>query len=380
VFLVDNLTLTASGRYTDVDSYGSGDTYKVGLNWGITPTLRVRASQGTSFRAPALFELDLADQTSFLGQSQVDPCIRWGENLDDGQISQTLADNCAADGLASDFTGGTTSATIITGGGLGLLEAETSTSQTIGFVWQPQFADLGVSVDYFDIEVRDEIAQFGAGGIVFDCYNSDFFPNDPLCDLFDRTGAGQGIDNVRDSFINVASQTNRGWDLSALYRTTLPWGNLSIETQHTYQVEDTRAVFAETSEDLNGQVGDPRWNGRLNLTFDRGLWSYFWGVQFIGSSSNYADREDGDRATYFGEPIRVVLETDEVIYHAFSVAREFEDWGLNARLGVSNAFDEEPPRVTTLDLGEVNTVGNSAFYSQYDWLGRRFFLDLTMTF
>ena len=80
-FLADSLTFTASGRYTDVESYGSGDTYKVGLNWGITPTIRLRASQGTSFRAPALFELYLADQTSFIAQRFVDPCIFWGDAL-----------------------------------------------------------------------------------------------------------------------------------------------------------------------------------------------------------------------------------------------------------------------------------------------------------
>ena len=76
--------------------------------------VRVRASSGTSFRTPALYELYLADQTSFTGQRRVDPCIRWGTNLADGSISQRLADNCAADGIAPDFTGAPISATIVT--------------------------------------------------------------------------------------------------------------------------------------------------------------------------------------------------------------------------------------------------------------------------
>ena len=90
------------------------------------------------------------------------------------------ADNCAADGFAPDFPGGTVTATIIAGGGAGILEAETSTSKTIGLIWTPQFADLSVSVDYFDIEVRDEVDQFGPDNIVFSCYESEFFPTDPL--------------------------------------------------------------------------------------------------------------------------------------------------------------------------------------------------------
>ena len=50
--------------------------------------------------------------------------------------------------------------------------------------------------------------------------------------------------------------------------------------------------------------------------------------------------------------------------------------------GVSNIFDEEPPRLSTIGdtSGEIETVGNSAFYSQYDWIGRNFYLNLTKTF
>lgn len=380
---VDSLILTASGRYTDVDSYGTGDTYKVGLNWGITPTFRIRASQGTSFRTPALFELYLANQTSF-GSSQrgIDPCIDWGNELAAGNISQTIADNCAAEGIPANFTGGTVTPTIITGGGFGVLKAETSESRTIGFVWQPTFAELSVSVDYFDIEVNDEVDQIGATNIVFGCYDSNFFPNEPLCDLFERVPLlNNGVDNIRDSFINIASQKNRGWDVAALYRTSLPWGSLSIETQHTFQEEDVQALFAETSEDLNGLVGDPDWVGRLNLTFDRGPWSYFWGMNFIGDSSNYV-HFGGNTALYRGETVRVVLDTDMVVYHAASISRDFEDQGLKFLVGVSNVFDEEPPQLSTIGAvgTEVSTIGNSAFYSQYDWLGRRYFLNVTKTF
>lgn len=184
----ENLTLNTSARYTDVDSYGSDTTYKVGLNWQVVDSVRLRLNQGTSFRSPALFELYLADQTSFLSQRSVDPCIRWAEGLAAGTISQRIADNCAADGIAPDFTGGSVSATIITGGGLGLLEAETSTSRTAGIIWTPEFADLSLSVDYFDIEVEDEVDQLGPGTIVFECYDSEFFPDDPLCDLWERRG------------------------------------------------------------------------------------------------------------------------------------------------------------------------------------------------
>jgi outer membrane receptor protein involved in Fe transport len=380
------LALNLSGRYTDVDSYGSDTTYKVGINWQITDSIRFRASQGTSFRTPALYELYLADQTSFVGQRNIDPCIQWGDNLETGTISQRVADNCAAtttdiypNGLPSDFTGGTITATVITGGGLGVLEAETSESKTAGIVWQPEFANLSVSLDYFDIQVDNQVDQLGGGGIVGGCYNSEFWPSDPLCDLFDRSGLNAGIDNVRDSFINVATQTNSGWDFALKYITPLWGGNLSLDTQFTFQDEASTALFEDTVRDNNGEFGEPEWVGRLWTNYDHGLWSYYWGIDFIGDVSNVRDF-GGNTTTYRGETVRVVLDSDWVMYNSFSITRNFTQKGVRATFGVRNAFDEEPPQVTTLGLGQLSTEGTSAFYSQYDYLGRRFFLSLSWDF
>jgi iron complex outermembrane receptor protein len=387
------LGLNVSGRWTDVDSYGDDTTYKVGLDWQFTPTWRLRASQGTSFRAPALFELYLADQTSFLGQRFIDPCINWGASLDEGGISQRVADNCAAtttpeypDGLPEDYGGGTITATIIAGGGLGVLEAETSKSSTIGLVWQPQFANLQVSVDYFDIEVNDQVDQIGPGGIVGGCYNSEFFPTDPLCALFDRSLPNSGVDNIRDSFINVATQTNKGWDVALQWIVDLWGGTFTVDTQHTFQDEAITALFEDTVRDNNGQFGDPEWVGRLWLRYDRNDWSYFWGIEGVGKVSNHEHYGGGtydDTANYRGEEVRVVLSAPNIYYHTFSVTKFFADERFKGVLGVRNAFDESPPRVTTLGLGELDFHDNGGWaplYSQYDYFGRSFYGSLTWNF
>jgi outer membrane receptor protein involved in Fe transport len=372
--LIHNLMINASARYTDVDSYGSDSTWKMGVNWELTPSVRVRASSGTSFRTPALYELYLANQTSFTGQRSVDPCIRWGTNLADGSISQRLADNCAADGIAADFAGAPISATIVTGGGLGVLEAETSEANTIGIVWQPEFTNLSISADFFDIKIEDQVSQLGAANIISACYNSDFFPSDPLCALFERRDLDQGLDNIRDSYINVAEQRNRGWDLAATWINDTPVGVLTLETQHTFQIEDSVALFEETRQDFNGEVGEPKWTGRLAASLQYGPWAGSWVANIIGPSDNY-DSYGGDTATLRGRTVRVVLDTDTVVYHNASVSYQFEN-GASLRFGVANVFDKQPPRLTTLNLGEVNTQGNSAFYSQYDWEGRTIFANL----
>lgn len=383
---VQNLDLNMSGRWTDVDTYGDGTTYKVGLNWRIVDSFRVRASQGTSFRTPALFELYLADQTSFVRQTDLDPCIQWGQALEAGTISQRTADNCAADtsapdypdGLPEDYSGGTVTATAISSGGLGLLEAETSTSNTIGFVWQPGFANLSLSVDYFDIEVEDQVDQLGAQQIAYGCYQSEFYPNEPLCDLFDRSGLNGGIDNVRDAFINVATQKSEGFDLAVLWEIEVGPGTLSLDGQYTLQEVRETALFEDTVRDELGRFGNPEHVGRLWTTYDVGNWSLFWGMQYTGSVNSEEDF-DGPEATYRGETVYRVLKADAVTYHDLSVTYYMDDWGLRTIVGVSNVLDEEPPQVSTLG-GSLATAGESAFYSQYDWLGQRWFANLTWSF
>jgi outer membrane receptor protein involved in Fe transport len=140
------LDFTGSVRYTDVDSYGDDTTYKVGLNWAITDQVRARSSFGTSFRTPALYELYLADSAGFLSAREADPCINWASNLTLGFITQRTADNCAADGIPDDHVA-SVGPSVLTGGGLGVLTAETSEAFSFGVIWQPAFAELSLSVD-----------------------------------------------------------------------------------------------------------------------------------------------------------------------------------------------------------------------------------------
>ncbi|QGX39633.1 TonB-dependent receptor domain-containing protein [Permianibacter aggregans] len=373
-----NVELTLSARYTDVDTSGSDTTYKAGLSWAVDETFRIRASHGTSFRAPALFELYLADQTSFISQRAVDPCIRWAQNLTDGNITQRMADNCAAEGIAPDYAGGAITATVVTGGGLGILESETSEATTYGFVWKPTFADLSVSVDYFDFLIEGEITQLGAGNIVFQCYDSTFFPTDPLCSQFERSALDNRIETVRDQFINIAEQTNRGYDVKIEYRTDVGPGNLVLSTEHTFQKEQSRGLFADTVEDRNGQFGDPKHVANFTAGYDIDNWSFDWIVNYIGPVSDVEDNE-GDTSTYRGQDVRIVIDSDAVYYHAFSVGYEFDDSGLSARVGVANVFDEEPPKISDY-ANNLSNVGQSAFYTQYDWLGRRVFMNLSYKF
>ena len=146
---VEFLDFNASMRYTDVDSYGSDSTYKVGLNWSITDSWRARSTFGTSFRTPALYELYLADQSGFISARNADPCINWANNLALGNISQRTADNCAADGIPPDHIS-TVGPTVVTAAG-GRSDRGNVRSEYVGVVWQRTAAKLSFSLEYFDI-------------------------------------------------------------------------------------------------------------------------------------------------------------------------------------------------------------------------------------
>jgi iron complex outermembrane receptor protein len=371
--LAQKVDLSLSGRYTDVDSYGSDETYKVGLNWQLISSLRLRATKGTSFRAPALFELYKNAETSFASQRAIDPCIRWQSNLTAGNISQRVADNCAADGIPPAYTGAGATATITSGGGAGTLEAETSDAVTYGVIWTPSFADLNVAVDYFDIEVNNEITQLGPNRIISGCYRSTTFPTDKLCSLFQR-GPSHLITTVTDNYLNIASQKNRGIDLTINYAHDLPWDSkLSVELQSTWQLEDTTALFADDVKDTNGFVGDPDWTGQLNFMVEKGDWTGFWRVDMIGKASDAETEADHNAAgTTFYK-----IHTEFTAYHSLSVQKEFDSWTLLG--GVANLFGEDPPQVT-LSQGNYSTVGRSVLASQYDYVGRRLFVRMTAKF
>lgn len=399
------LTLSAAGRVTNVKATRASDgvsastngnwTYKLGANWAMTDWLRFRGSYGTSFRAAALFEQFLADETSFPNQRDIDPCVQWANNLALGRITQRIADNCAADGIPSNHPGTGVTATAVAQGGLGQLRPETSKALVVGTILTPRFGFLGgtrinIAVDYFDIRVKGEITQLGARNIIFGCYDSDNFPADPLCSLFTRgqPAAPNNINQVFDKFVNIASQRNSGVDLTVNVRQDLGGlGSLSATADMTWQTKDTFQLLPTSpSTSDNGEAGSPRWIGdfRFNWELPGGGTSLFYGINVIGGTSDVQDfLEDngGDRcidSTLYGRYCPD-LTASATFYHNVSITQEVGD-RFDITLGVSNLFDTRPPRVSVLNGGEISMLGPVVAASQYSFVGRRAFLNVSAKF
>lgn len=384
--LVQSLALSLSGRYTDTKTSGDATTYKVGLNWAINDAIRFRATHGTSFRAPALFELYLADQSSFVGQRSIDPCINLDARIADGTLQATdlINVNCRSaagpgGGVPGNYTGGNSSATIITGGGLGVLEAETSKATVLGVVVTPPNSNLSLAVDYFEIRIEDQVDTLTAAQILSACYTSENFPSDPLCRQFDRN-ISTGISEVRASFLNIAEQNNRGIDFTARWIHDFEFGTLTLDSQTTWTLETNESTFAGFPTDFLGDIGSPELVGNFNASFTRGPWTGFWGFDWIGDQDNRSDRIRNGLSlfqTIDGRRTQLKANAEFTGFHSVSVAYEGSSWTLSG--GVANLFDELPPFASAAAVG---TTGNSILSSQYQeaYYGRRAFLRLKKSF
>jgi iron complex outermembrane receptor protein len=401
-----DLSRSGAARVTNVKAVRRDDglteknngnwTYKVGGNWAVNSVLRFRATYGTSFRAPALFEEFKANETGFVSARTIDPCVNYGLNLTQGNISQRVADNCASQGIPNDYGGGSITATVFSEGGIGVLSPETSTAKTASIILTPNFeflprTRLSLAIDYFDIKVKGEISQLGATNIISGCYNSDTFPTDPLCSLFTR---GQGLDpygigEVHDKYVNIASQRNQGLDFTALIQQNLGgMGTLTLLGNATYQLKDKSQLLADSPvQDFNGDIGDPKFVADLNATWrTRNNWSFFWGTEIYGASSNekrFADRHGGSlcqTSSIFGNYC-VDVKVPTYFYHSASVTKDWSDLGLEMTVGMRNIFDTKPPRVSTIGgAGLPSLIGPVVGTSQYDLLGRRIFINVSKKF
>ena len=399
---IQNLTLSGAARVTtgyaerhdgEHDTDKNNWTYKLGANWQVNDWLRFRGSIGTSFRSPALFEQFLADQTGFLGQATIDPCIRYGERVANGQLSARIGDRCAALGIAPDYSGaGTSSAVVATGGGIGVLEPETSKAKTFSVILTPPVGlwdgmKVSVAVDYFDIDVRGQITTLGASNIVFSCMDSDSYPDDPTCDLFVRdsnpTSSRNGqIISVRDPFININRERNRGIDVTGRLTQDLgKFGSFSALAQMTWQIEDLFELFRGVEVSDEGESGEPTWVGDFKFNWNKGPWSVFYGLNVIGGTSDEEDLRNsrgGDvcfNSSVRGGLICPVYKLEPQFYHSASVTRDIgENYSLT--LGVNNLFDTKPPRVSG-SFSPISGIGQApVFGTQYDLVGRRAFISV----
>lgn len=367
------LTLNASGRYTNYESYGNDFTYKVGAVYSPIRELSFRGSYGTSFRAPALFEQFLGATSGFLSQNG-DPCNNFGA-LD---ATSNRFQNCQSLGLVPDFRATSSIQNNQRGGAETGLASETSRTYTFGAIVQPDFGSFGrlsLAADYFNLEVNNGVAQLGAGTILAQCYDSptaDFAAQVDTCSLISRATTAPFALTVTSGFVNVSTVNVSGIDFVGRYTVPIAGGQFRLGASVTkFEDRFSRTLPTDPIRNSIGTLNNPEWTGSFDAGFRYDRFDFRYGVEWIDGTKTTAEFLGTTQAvldTY-------IFEADDYFIHSASVRYTGDDFGLT--VGVRNLNNQDLPQISS---GSYNRVGNVPLYSGYDYKGRTFFVNVTSRF
>jgi iron complex outermembrane receptor protein len=301
VFLAKELELRAAVRQSDYSASGkvglttvtadpgSPTNAMYGLKWKPMDDLMFRASYGESFRAPSAFDLYAGGGESF--PSTNDPCR--SNALGAGGTAYFVAANaatCKAAGLSGPSGFGTVqdnSQIRTLNGGDPTLKPEYGTNLTYGFVYSPSFAEgLDLTVDYWEVELKDVQSTLTAGTIMNRCLGTGGFTADPFfCTKVERTASGS-VATVRTARVNLAEFRTSGIDLGGVYRWDAgDWGNFrfAVDTSWTQNRETRGSAASAWSDAVGNYDGSPNWEYRTvaNVDWSKGDYSVRWTTRYM---------------------------------------------------------------------------------------------------
>lgn len=366
-----DLTLNLSGRYTDYDSYGSDTTYKIGMNYSPAGWMRLRATTGTSYRAPAIFEQYLSPTSGFIPQAN-DPCHLYGS---DNLPGSTVYENCASEGLAPTFSQGNSIQVNSAGGAELGLSSEDSRANTVGLILQPPLpeavGDLSFAIDWWKIKVDNQVAQIGGANLLNLCYQDpDFRAGGSYCTYSTRDSNNELT--VEDNYINIAEQIAAGMDFNLRFTRDFGVGEFVADLRATrYSDQKSRVLPTDDLDEFNGEITAPRWVGDMDLRYEWKSWTAYYGLIYVGTQNS--------NPRYEVDPNVDPFDLSASAYFMHNLAVKYtgaNDWQIIA--GMRNLTDTVPKSISPGAI--ANRQGNSFLYSGYDYYGRRAYLTLSKSF
>lgn len=369
--LAQELSLNLQGRMFDYSNFGNDTVYKVGLNWTVWDDFRIRASYGTSFRAPTLVDVFSGGTVGF--QFIEDPCD--ADVLVDENSANRIANCTAAVGVG--FEQSAPQLPVLGGGDLADgtfdLGPEEATTYTIGLVYTPSFIDsMRLSIDYWSIEVANFIDTVDVETEILDvCYDSLALSAPECSQGFYRTGTGQLAGLVQTPLNRPDPLETAGFDWAADWSFEALGGEITLDHQGTYVTEYNSAPGIGNYASNSGAT--PVAEYRLNFGAE-----YETGPLGFGVRVRYIPYIEDTRAAYDGTngPVGNPVNYDGIEEHTEIDLRFRYDATGSTRvlLGVNNVTGEDPPYAFNTGNNTVPGLYGSAI------VGRYFFARLTQRF
>jgi outer membrane receptor protein involved in Fe transport len=396
---IEEFTVTGGYRYSDYkvnDHHFSTDTYKVSVELAPVRDIRARASYNRAVRAPNIVELFAP---AALG-------LAVGSDFCAGPSPLFTLAQCLNTGIAAGQYGSidpnpANQYNALISGNVNLLPEKADT-YTLGLVVQPRWIPgLAVTVDYFDIKVKNLISPLPFNGVLSTCA----LTGDPtFCSLIQRDSTGS-LTNLTTGFIrlqtnNVGGLRTKGIDLNASYShkfSTL--GTLNVSFVGTYLKElqfntgiNPGALGLDGVYDCAGLYGGTCTSG-APFTAPNMKWRHKLRVGFtlpmgLGISGQWRHFNSVKADTLSSDPdLNFAQGPNAFPGNAKLNARDYFDLALTARvadrynfrMGANNLFDVDPPVAGGNVVGPPTGNGNT-FPQTYDSMGRFLFAGVTIDF
>ncbi|MBN8809353.1 MAG: TonB-dependent receptor [Sphingomonas sp.] len=379
--LAQSLNLTLSGRLTSAEYGGTAGTYKAGLAWRPANWLMFRATQGTSFRQPKLYELFLQNQSALSGNAQLDPCSNYQVSA---FLTATQKSRCSAMFGGANYIA-TGNANIISGGSTAL-KPETSFARTLGVVLSPPVLNAHLSVDYYYIHINGSVTQLGAVSIARECLLREPYPNNGFCQLVNRDPSTHQLLSITNNYINAGEEKYSGLDIAYAFDFRTGIGRFGSDGQFNIQLMSKAATFQGGELDSYlGYAGTPRFLGNVGLWYKPVPSTLIrLSAKLVGKMSNddYFTGASPQVGPYRDTGQTVYFDRTNEFYANFTLSATRRMFGdLDLTLGIRNLLDSPPPRISVGGTGwQMYREGTVSTLSFYDLVGRSFYLSLTKSF
>ena len=383
-----SLDFEAAYRYGDYSTVGGVSSWKAGLNWAPLQDLRIRAVYANATRAPNINELYQGRNQDF-PTGLTDPC--------EGVTAATAgsvaaycrglpgaAQNMAAHGGTFFYDANTDWQSVESfDGGNPALHAEKARTWTLGLVLTPtSLPGFSLSIDWYDIRIRDAIASVPLQYIIDQCVNAA--GASPLCPFIVREGAAPvrprtpgTIWQVNTGPVNAASIVSSGIDVGLRYKRVLDNGH-RVTAGLNYTYLDTLGIQPLADQPAESNLGQLSGNSRLGAGFKHranlqlgysvGRFDANWTVRYQSAIVDTlgilrADDPDNFVPAYW--------------YHDFQGKYSFgKDDRFSAYVGIQNLLDKKPP---VLDQTRASHVfGTETAADSFDVYGRFLYAGLRL--